>query len=140
MEINGAKDLEINKAEDLEINKAEDLEINGAKDLEINGACCEYLDPETANDVELMKSAVISKIEKTPGIIASRKITSKNAGGTKCGGIYVSYDVYRSLKRGGEIYEEVLRRFKVKLVVRKPPGRKRADADETMTRLCEISW
>jgi len=110
--------------------------------LESNGACAEDLDPETANDVELLKSAVISRVErsfeKIPGIIASRKITSNRAGGLRWGGIYVSNEVFTSLQRGGAIYEEVLRRFKVKLVLKQPRGRK--PADETMIRLCEISW
>jgi hypothetical protein len=111
--------------------------------LESNGACAEDLDPETANNVELLKSAVISRVErsfeKIPGIIASRKITSNNAGGTKWSGIYVSNEVYLSLQRGGDIYEEVLKRFKVKLCLKKPLGRNRL-IDETMKRLCEISW
>lgn len=110
--------------------------------LESNGACAEDLDPETANNVELLKSAVISRVErsfeKIPGIIASRKITSNRAGGLRWSGIYVSNEVFTSLQRGGAIYEEVLRRFKVKLVLKQPRGRK--PADETMIRLCEISW
>jgi hypothetical protein len=108
--------------------------------LESNGACGMELAKETACDVVVMKTAIISRIEtKMDGWIDSRKITSNNAGGTKWSGIYVSNDVYISLKRGGEIYEEVLRRFKVKLCLKKPLGRNRL-IDETMKRLCEISW
>jgi hypothetical protein len=109
--------------------------------LESNGACAEDLDPETANDVTLMRSAVISRVErsfeKIPGIIASKKITSNKAGGMRWTGIYVSNEVFESLQKGA-IYEEVLRRFKVKLVLKQPRGRK--PSDETMIRLCEISW
>jgi hypothetical protein len=145
-----SEDLKTNEvSEDLESNEvSEDLESNGAKDMKTNnGVYQEYLDPETANNVELMKSAILDSVERSlKGISGkvqifenSRKITTKKER-RGCNGIYVSEKVYKSLKRGGEIYEEVLRIFKVKLVVRKPPGRKRADADETMTRLCEISW
>jgi hypothetical protein len=110
--------------------------------LESNGACAEDLDPNTATDVELMKSAVISTVErsleKIPGLISSRKITSNKAGGMRWTGIYVSNEVFIALQKKGEIYEEVLRRFKVKLDLKQPRGRK--PADETMIRLCEISW
>lgn len=110
--------------------------------VKTNGACAEDLDPETANNVEMLKSAVISRVERSfeniPGIIASRKITSNRAGGMRWSGIYVSNEVFTSLQRGA-IYEEVLKRFKVKLVLKQPRGRKPAD-ETTMTRLCEISW
>ena len=109
--------------------------------LESNGACAEDLDPDTANNVELLKSAVISRVErsfeKIPGIIASRKITSNRAGGLRWSGIYVSNEVFTSLKKEGDIYEEVLRRFNVKLVFKRPPGRPTV---EPMVRLSEISW
>jgi len=108
--------------------------------LESNGACGMELAKETACDVNLMKTAIISRIEtKMDGWIDSRKITSNNAGGTRWTGIYVSNEVFIALQKRGEIYEEVLRRFKVKLVLKQPRGRKPAD-ETTMTRLCEISW
>jgi hypothetical protein len=94
---------------------------------------------ETANDVDVMKTAIISRIgTKMDGWIDSRKITSNNAGGTRWSGIYVSNEVFIALQKRGEIYEEVLRIFKVKLVLKQPRGRK--PCDETMIRLCEISW
>jgi hypothetical protein len=107
--------------------------------LESNGACGMELAKETANDVDVMKTAIISRIgTKMDGWIDSRKITSNNAGGTRWSGIYVSNEVFNALQKRGEIYEEVLRRFKVKLVLKQPRGRK--PCDETMIRLCEISW
>ena len=110
--------------------------------LESNGTCAEDLDPKTACDVELMKSAILDSVERSitnvAGKIISRKITSNNAGGLRWTGIYVSNEVFDALKKG-DIYEEVLRRFKVKLVLKQPRGRKPAD-ETTMTRLCEISW
>ena len=108
--------------------------------LESNGACGMELAKETACDVNVMKTAIISRIEKKmDGWIDSRKITSNNAGGTRWTGIYVSNEVFIALQKRGEIYEEVLRRFKVKLVLKPRRGRKPAD-ETTMTRLCEISW
>jgi hypothetical protein len=137
-------EIELDENKDVQLPKTTEKELfcrttECGETLESNGACGMELAKETANDVDVMKTAIISRIgTKMDGWIDSRKITSNNAGGTRWSGIYVSNEVFIALQKRGEIYEEVLRIFKVKLVLKQPRGRK--PCDETMIRLCEISW
>jgi len=107
-----------------------------------NGQCSEDLAPETANDVVLMKNAVLSRVErslqKIEGLIISRNITSNKSVSSRWSGIYVSNEVLEALTKGGIIYEEVKARHGLKLKCEKQRGKK--VSGEIMIRLIQISW
>jgi hypothetical protein len=107
-----------------------------------NGQCSEDLAPETANDVELMKNAILSRVERSlqriEGLIISRNITSNRSVSSRWSGIYVSNEVLEALTKGGMIYEEVKARHGLKLKCEKQRGKK--VSGETMIRLIQISW
>jgi hypothetical protein len=107
-----------------------------------NGQCSEDLAPETANDVELMKNAILSRVERSlqriEGLIISRNITSNRSVSSIWSGIYVSNEVLEALTKGGMIYEEVKARHGLKLKCEKQRGKK--VSGETMIRLIQISW
>jgi hypothetical protein len=107
-----------------------------------NGQCSEDLDPETANNVEMMKNAILSRVErslqKIGGLIISRNITSNKIVGSRWSGIYVSNEVLEGLTKGGEIYEEVKAKHGLKLKCEKQKGKK--VSGETLIRLIQISW
>jgi hypothetical protein len=107
-----------------------------------NGQCSEDLAPETANDVDLMKNAILNRVERSlqiiEGLIISRNITSNKSMGSRWDGIYVSNEVLEALTKGGRIYEEVKARHGLKLKCEKQRGKK--VSGETMIRLLQISW
>jgi len=107
-----------------------------------NGQCSEDLAPETANDIELMKNAIMNRVERSlqriEGLIISRNITSNKSMGSSWGGIYVSNEVLEALTKGGIIYEEVKARHGLKLKCEKQRGKK--VSGEIMIRLIQISW
>ena len=107
-----------------------------------NGQCSEDLVPETANDVDLMKNAVINRVERSlqdiKGLIISRNITSNKSVGSSWSGIYVSKEVFEALAKGGVIYEEVKEKHGLKLKCEKQRGKK--VSGERMIRLIQISW
>ena len=107
-----------------------------------NGQCSEDLAPETANDVDLMKNAILNRVERSlqiiEGLIISRNITSNKSMGSRWDGIYVSNEVLESLTKGGIIYEEVKARHGLKLKCEKQRGKK--VSGEIMIRLLQISW
>lgn len=105
-----------------------------------NGQCSEDLDPGTSVNMDLMMNAVMSRIERSleevDGLIISRSITSNRGIGSTWTGIYVSHEIRDALKKGGLIYEEAKRRFKVKIsctgVLLEKTG--------IMCRITKISW
>jgi hypothetical protein len=107
-----------------------------------NGQCSEDLDPATAEDVELMKNAILSRVErslqKIDGLIISRNITSNKSVGSRWSGIYVTNEVLVALTKGGRIFEEVKTRHGLKLKCEKQRGKK--VSGEIMIRLIQISW
>jgi hypothetical protein len=107
-----------------------------------NGQCSEDLDPLTAEDAELMKNAILSRVErslqKIEGLIISRNITSNKSVGSRWSGIYVTNEVLAALTKGGKIYEEVKTKHGLKLKCEKQRGKK--VSGETMIRLIQISW
>ena len=107
-----------------------------------NGQCSEDLAPETANDINLMKNAILNRVERSlqriEGLIISRNITSNKSMGSSWGGIYVSNEVLEALTKGGIIYEEVKARHGLKLKCEKQRGKK--VSGEIMIRLIQISW
>jgi hypothetical protein len=107
-----------------------------------NGQCSEDLSPETANDVDLMKNAIINRVDRSlqqiKGLIISRNITSNKSVGSRWSGIYVSNEVLEALTKGGVIYEEVKVKHGLKLKCEKQRGKK--VSGETMIRLIQISW
>jgi hypothetical protein len=107
-----------------------------------NGQCSEDLDPATAENVELMKNAILSRVErslqKIEGLIISRNITSNKSVGSRWSGIYVTNEVLTALTKGGRIYEEVKTRHGLKLKCEKQRGKK--VSGEIMIRLVQISW
>lgn len=107
-----------------------------------NGQCSEDLAPETANDVELMKNAILSRVDRSlqriEGLIISRNITSNKSVSSRWSGIYVSNEVLEALTKGGMIYEEVKARHGLKLKCEKQRGKK--VSGEILIRLIQISW
>ena len=105
-----------------------------------NGQCSEDLDPGTSVNLDLMMNAVMSRIERSleevDGLIISRSITSNRGIGSTWTGIYVTNGIRIALKKGGLIYEEAKRRFKVKIsctgVLLEKTG--------LMCRITNISW
>jgi hypothetical protein len=107
-----------------------------------NGQCSEDLEPATSEDIELMKNAILSRVErslqKIEGLIISRNITSNKSVGSRWSGIYVTNEVLEALTKGGIIYEEVKAKHSLKLKCEKQRGKK--VLGETMIRLIQISW
>jgi hypothetical protein len=107
-----------------------------------NGQCSEDLDPETANDVKMMKNAIMNRVERSlqriEGLIISRNITSNKSVGSRWSGIYVSNEVLEALTKGGRIYEDVKAIHGVILKCEKQRGKK--VSGEILIRLIQISW
>jgi hypothetical protein len=107
-----------------------------------NGQCSEDLEPATSEDIELMKNAILSRVErslqKIEGLNISRNITSNKSIGSRWSGIYVTNEVLTALTKGGIIYEEVKVIYGLKLKCEKQRGKK--VLGETMIRLIQISW
>jgi len=118
-----------------------------------NGQCSEDLDPKTSVNVYLMKSAIISRIERSfqevPGLIISRSITSNRGVDSTWNGIYVTHEVLNALKAGGDIYEEIktkYRRQKVRIKLKRVIWEMKSETTDgslivgNMCRIKEISW
>jgi hypothetical protein len=118
-----------------------------------NGQCSEDLDPRTSVSVDLMKSAIISRMkrsfEEVEGLIISRSITSNRGVGSTWNGIYLSYEVLTALKPGGVIYQETKAMFREqKVKIKIPPVTWEISGSITddemivgnMCRIKEISW
>jgi len=107
-----------------------------------NGQCSEDLDPLTAENIDLMKNAILSRVErslqKIEGLIISRNITSNKSVGSRWSGIYVTNEVLTALTKGGIIFEEVKAKHGLKLKCEKQRGKK--VSGEIMIRLIQISW
>jgi hypothetical protein len=105
-----------------------------------NGQCSEDLDPGTSINLELMKSAIMSRIERSfeevEGLIISRSITSNRGVDSTWTGIYVNGEILNALKKNGVIYREAKSRFNVKIkcsgVILEMTG--------VMCRIGTISW
>jgi len=105
-----------------------------------NGQCSEDLDPGTSNNLELMKNAIMNRIERSfqevNGLIISRSITSNKGEDSTWSGIYVTYEVLNALKKGGVIYNEA----KVKYGVKIKCSRVLLELTGVMCRIGTISW
>jgi hypothetical protein len=117
-----------------------------------NGQCSEDLDPRTSFNVDLMKSAIMSRMERSfqavEGLIISRNITSNRGVESTWNGIYMTHEVLAALKEGGIIYQETEERYraqnvKIKITrevweMKKNPNGELIVGD--MCRVKEISW
>ena len=109
-----------------------------------NGGYTIPLSPETATNVEVMKSALrkLIPLSNDESLQAPRKITSiRQPGFDKFTGIYVSYDVYVALLYGGSIYTTIKEEFNVKLKLTNSRGRPpKTLPPGCISRLAEICW
>lgn len=114
-----------------------------------NGQCSEDLDPRTSVSVDLMKSAIMSRMERSfqevEGLIISRSITSHRGDDSSWNGIYVTQEVFEALNPGGVIYEEtkaIFRRqnVKIKLTKRVWEMKNGEMIVGNMCRIGKISW
>lgn len=105
-----------------------------------NGQCSEDLDPGTSNNLELMKNAIMNRIERSfeevEGLIISRSITSNKGVGSTWNGIYVTGEILNALKKDGVIYQEAKARFNVKIKC----SRVILEMTGVMCRIGTISW
>jgi hypothetical protein len=105
-----------------------------------NGQCSEDLDPSTSNNLELMKNAIMNRIERSfqevDGLIISRSITSNKGDESTWTGIYVTCEVLNALKKGGVIYNEARMKYGVKIKC----SRVMLELYSVMCRIGTISW
>ena len=125
-------------------------ETETGRKISSNGQCSEDLDPRTSVSVDLMKRAIINRMERSfqevEGLIISRSITSSHkVDGSTWTGIYVTQEVLEALEKGGVIYEEtkaMFRRQKVKIKLTKRVWEMKSGEKivGNMCRIGEISW
>jgi hypothetical protein len=122
---------------------------NGAKDQQ-NGTASFKLQPETAHDVDKMKSALESIIvwsrefnigNEDASVVAPSEITSEYSGNlNEFNGIIVSDEVCTALKPGGTIYEKIKETQDVVLELKHGRGRVPKKLPDNYKRLAVISW
>lgn len=110
-----------------------------------NGGYSIRMPIETAYDVNAMKSSLADfiRLSQSPDFEIERPtcVTSNHDGISKFVGITLSHQVFESLQKGGDIYNDIKREFGVKLKTHKCKGKTPADfVHRGLTRITKIEW
>ena len=110
-----------------------------------NGGYSIRMPVETAYNVDAMKSCLTDfiRLSQSPDFEVERPncVTSNHDGISRWVGITVSHEILESLQKGGHIYNDIKREFKVKLKLHKVRGREPLDfVQRGLARLAKIEW
>ena len=110
-----------------------------------NGGYSIRMPVETAYNVDAMKSCLTDfiRLSQSPDFEVERPncVTSNHDGISRWVGITVSHEILESLQKGGHIYNDIKREFKVKLKLHKVRGREPLDfVQRGLARVAKIEW
>jgi hypothetical protein len=113
--------------------------------IEANGGFVSYLKPETMTTESAMLDSLcecIQKTEEPTTLITQRYVTSQIGGNGGWKGITVTTDLFKSLRPGGTIFNEIKERHPgITITIKKASGRvPKGDFWKTHVRLTKISW
>lgn len=110
--------------------------------VEMNGVHSNFLPPATSTNENLMKERLLEcvklSLDESYPSYNSKSITSAKGEDNKWVGILVSQEIYDSLQKNGNIYNEVFKLYKLKIKTHKQPGKQKLC--ESKIKLTKISW